>query len=110
MVLAKYLFRTLNCKEAIDVEHIVHLVLPAGENSPKCGAYFIGIRLVHFEGSVDVAFVVASSLGIHEGATFSIADCKLAIMKQPCVYELLLNHYHWSHSIPPWFGRRSGVR
>lgn len=33
------------------------------------------------EASVDVAFVVAMSVGIHWGVTFRIADLGLAIMK-----------------------------
>ena len=74
IVLAMYPSRTLKCKEAVNVQHIVHLVLSAGEDSPKCGVYSIGIRLVQFEGSVDVAFIVAISVGIHGGITFRIAD------------------------------------
>ena len=53
--------------KAVDVEHIVHPVLPAGEDSSKCGAYSIRIRLVQFDEKVDVAFVVAIPLGIQGG-------------------------------------------
>ena len=81
------------------MEHILHLVLPAGENSPKCGVYSIGVRLMQLEGSVDVAFVVVISVGTHEVITFKIADFELVMMKQPCMYELLLNICCWSQII-----------
>lgn len=54
-----------------------HIVLPAGKDSPGCGTYHIKIRLVQFDGGVDVALVVAILVGTHVSLGLPILDWRL---------------------------------